>query len=344
MGIIAAIAGSVAWAVSNVLLASQVRATDALSASALRGLAAVIFLVVALFALGAAGDVGRMNASDLLQLAATGLVTLTIGEPLFVAAVAVIGMARAFTTVVGIYNTSAFLLAAILLGEEVTWDVGLGAALVLLGVYLVTLYGRPRLLRSPDAAPGARRGWRLPQPRIRPVGLGQERVNSAGQAATNAPHGSGEVRLPFLPAVRTGLGLGVTLAIAAGLVWGSGTVWLRSAAEGFDAVAATMIRLPVAAALLGMIAAARPQSRVRLRSLSRRALLVLVLSGMMAQGLAGILFIFALDEVGTGQTVVIFSASPLIALPLGALFLKERITLWVAVGTVIAVVGLALIA
>ena len=224
VGIVAAIAGSVTWAVSNVLLASQVRSTDALSASALRGLAAVIFLVVALFVLGAAGDVGRMNAGDLLQLAGTGLVTLTIGEPLFVAAVALIGMTRAFTTVVGIYNTSAFFLAAILLGEEVTWDVGLGAALVLLGVYLVTLYGRPRPPRSPDAAPGARRGWQLPQLRIRPAGLRQERLNSAEEAATNTPHDRGEVRLPTLPAVSSGLGLGVILAIAAGFAWGSGTV------------------------------------------------------------------------------------------------------------------------
>ncbi len=134
------------------------------------------------------------------------------------------------------------------------------------------------------------------------------------------------------------------MAVAAGLVWGAAAVWLADVAEGFNATAVGLARLPAAAGLL-MVAAWMDQgSSVRRRAVSRRTMWILVASGILAQGVASILFILALVEIGAGQSVVLFSTAPLIALPLGAIFLRERITVWVAVGTVLAVVGIALIA
>ena len=45
-----------------------------------------------------------------------------------------------------------------------------------------------------------------------------------------------------------------------------------------------------------------------------------------------------------GPNAVLFATAPLFGLPLGAIFLKEKITIWVAIGTGIAVGGIALIA
>ena len=71
---------------------------------------------------------------------------------------------------------------------------------------------------------------------------------------------------------------------------------------------------------------------------------MLSLSGLIGIGLGSIFFFTALQQLGAGRTVVLFSTSPLWALPLGAIFLQEKITVWVAVGTLIAVGGIVLLA
>lgn len=361
VGVYFALGGAAAWALSSTLLASQLRAADTLSASALRAVSAALFFLPIVFIVGAEGDIARMSARDVLQFAGTGLLSLMVGESLYAGAVAIIGMTRAFTTVVGIYNLAAFGLAALLLGESVSWDVAFGSAFVIAGVYLVSLYGRaeggpgavPRAVRRrsmpPQFAAAQRFGWRLSA--MRTVASFMASIagasGSPAQAARRAdpsPAGEIDVRLPFIGRLPARIGVGILMAVAAGLVWGAAAVWLADVAEGFNATAVGLARLPAAAGLL-MVAAWMDQgSSVRRRAVSRRTMWILVASGILAQGVASILFILALVEIGAGQSVVLFSTAPLIALPLGAIFLRERITVWVAVGTVLAVVGIALIA
>ena len=223
MGVAVALVGAASWAISSALLASQTQRVDTLSASVLRLGAALVFFIVLIFAVGAADDFGRMSALDFLELAAIGLLALTIGESLYSAAVATIGMTRAFTTVVVLYNLFAFLLAAVFLGETVSWDVGVGSILILVGVYLVVLYGRQR---------GA----------------------TVDQDPVLSPHGEAEVRLPLIGRVQPTLRLGIALAALNGLAWGAAAVWLQAAGDQFDESTVGAARLPVAAGVL-MIAA-----------------------------------------------------------------------------------------
>ena len=137
MGVFASLGGAFSWAFASTLLASQARKVDSLSASALRVSAAMVFLLLMLFILGSQGDIGRMSAWDILQLLGNGLLNLTIGESLYAAAVASIGLTRTLTTVIGTNNLSALLLAAVLLGESVTSSIILGVLLVGTGLCLV---------------------------------------------------------------------------------------------------------------------------------------------------------------------------------------------------------------
>jgi len=81
-----------------------------------------------------------------------------------------------------------------------------------------------------------------------------------------------------------------------------------------------------------------------LSRLSRRTMLIVALSGILSQGVSGLLFVVALGEIGAGQTVVLLSTAPLWGLVLSALVLREPITRWVIVGSVLALVGIALFA
>lgn len=335
MGLMAGLGGAFAFALASALVASQARRSDTLSSSAVRIVSAGVFFAAVLFLVGGNDDIARMAAGDILQLMGNGLLNLAAGETLYLAAVGLMGMTRAFTTVMGIYNLSAFLLAWILLDETVTWDVALGAVLILLGVYLVSFYGRAT---SPGLARIGRRSGGPEATAPTPADPPPHRPS------TPLPGGPGVVRFPIAGPLPASFGLGIVLAIATGLTWGVGAVWLRSAADGFDATAAGAIRLPVAASLLVLAALIPAESSVRRRALRHRTIGILIVSGILAFGVASVLFIVALEKVGAGQTVVLFSIGPLFALPLGAVFLGERITLWVVAGSVLALIGVALIA
>lgn len=313
MGVIAGLAGAFSWAFASTLLATQTGKLDSLSASAIRASAAFVFMIAALFVLGGVGDVGRMSATDVLQLMGTGLVNLLIGESLYAASVSAIGLTRSFTTVMGTYNLTAFSLAALLLGEPITLRIGGGALLIFAGVYLVATYGR----------------------------AAHDRANAAGAAAK-----AGEVRLPLIGTLSGGATTGVILGLCAGVAWGTGAVWLRHASDGIDASAASFVRMPPAMLLLVIAAVLQSSAHRRSRHphIPRRAIGLVAASGILTQGVSSILFILTLAEVGAGQTVVLFSTAPLWGLVLGAFILREPITRWVVVGSVLAILGIALLA
>ena len=353
MGIGAALAAAITWAVASTMLARQMRHVDTLSASFLRTSFALLFFAVVIFALDVERNFARMSATDILQFLGTGVVTLAIGENLYAAAVSMIGLARAFMLAVGLYNLMAFVLAALLLGEEITWRIVLGALLVVLGVCLVALYGRARAFpparpTAPSSATtSARFEWRRlpflrgadrPSP---PIAASPAPPTHESLVAARAPL---EVRLLLVGTLPSSFALGVGLALITGLAWASSAVWLSSVSEGFDAAAVGAARLPAATMVLGVSILAQRASSLRGGTVSRRQLAILGVSGVLGQGVASILFIFSLGEIGAGRTVVLFSTAPLFALPMGMLFLHERITWWVVGGTVLAMAGVVLLA
>lgn len=136
---------------------------------------------------------------------------------------------------------------------------------------------------------------------------------------------------------------GLVLVAVAAMAWAVATVWLRHAAGDANPVVAGAIRVPAAGVLLGAAALALPTSNLRLRTIPRRSGLILAASGVIGTGVGSLLFIYAVQEAGAGRTAVITSISPLFALPLGAIFLRERITRWIMAGTVLAVAGILLL-
>ena len=331
-GIIAAIAAAGVWALSAMLMATQTSRVDPLSISAIRAVWGASFVVVLLFAAGAQADLGAMSAGTIVELVLSAVVALALGDTLYVISIGLLGMNRSFTMSVGLYAVMSFALGAIFLDERVRWDTVLGSGLVLVGVYLVSIYGRSAAAESTD-----------------PDGqsISASRPPIAGAAELQASAGRGSARLGLRGHVlgpRHGTRLGLVLVALAALAWAISTVWLRDASEDFDALAVSAVRLPAAALVIGMAAGLRPGTALRRRSLSRRSLGVLVFAGIVGTGLGSWLFIFAVQEVGAGRTAVLSSVSPLFALPLGALVLGEPITRWVALGTALAVVGIVLIA
>ena len=72
-------------------------------------------------------------------------------------------------------------------------------------------------------------------------------------------------------------------------------------------------------------------------------LALIVVVGILGTGIGSWLYIYALAEAGTAKTVVLNSTSPLMAIPLSMLFLGERPTRRIALGTLLCVTGTLLV-
>ncbi len=119
-------------------------------------------------------------------------------------------------------------------------------------------------------------------------------------------------------------------------------IWLRVAAEGVDPAMAQAVRLPVAAALTVALALRAGHSIAPLRY-GRRSFVALLVTGIFGTAAGSMLYVVAVQEAGAARTAVLSSTAPLFALPMAALFLRERITARIIAGTAVSVSGIWLV-
>ena len=329
-GYAAAVVAAFVWAVSGAVIAHQGKRIDAFSISVVRATASLLFLVPAIFVLGAQGDFSRMSAGDIAQLIGTGFMATAIAETLFAVTIPLFGLTRTFTIAQGGTVLFAYVFGLIFIGDKITVLIGLGSAVVVAGVYIIANYGRPR--EEPVNRAAA-------EPT--PIAGGSVDVaeEPAGAMAGDALFG------PIAAFARAhAFAVGLTLSIAMAMMWGGASVWLRSASEGFDASAAAAIRMPVVIPFLILVAGVQPRSSLRRRSIPRRSLVWLTVSGMLGTGLVVVLIVASLQRVSAGEFTVLFNTGPLFGIVLGAIFLRERITPWVVVGAALVLGGIAMVA
>lgn len=137
------------------------------------------------------------------------------------------------------------------------------------------------------------------------------------------------------------LWLGVGAASVAALAWAISVVLMRPPLREMDAVTAQAVRLPLAAASLWLMPWAR--GAVGRLVASDRSVLVrmAVLSGLTA--VSSVLFVAGLKYAGVAVATVLSSTAPMFAMPLGYVFLGERLSRRAVVGTVFAVAGIVVL-
>ena len=136
-------------------------------------------------------------------------------------------------------------------------------------------------------------------------------------------------------------GVGVAAATIASLAWAVSIVLVKAPLREVDAIAAQAIRLPFAALLLwatpwsrGAVAAFRASDRASLRRLG-------VISALTAVSAA--MFMIAVKYADVAVAAVLSSTAPLFAVPLGVVFLGERLSPMAAIGAAVTVVGIVVL-
>lgn len=137
------------------------------------------------------------------------------------------------------------------------------------------------------------------------------------------------------------LWFGVWTAVIASIAWAVSTVMMKPPLREIEPLTAQAIRLPLASVLLfltpwtrGTLAALRDGGRGPLLRMG-------VLSVVTA--FSSVLFVASLKYAGVTVGAVLSSTAPLFAIPLGVMFLGERVSPAIVVGALIAVAGIVVL-
>jgi DME family drug/metabolite transporter len=147
LGELAALGGALTWALGGVLLTRVNRKVNVMAISAVRCLSASLFFYVLLLANGVWESLLHTSLATIAGLLLSVMIVLGAGDSAFFVAAKRIGMVRAMPITMT-YPLFTMLLAAIFLHERLSLPLGIGAGLILAGIYLLSSGER--------AAPAAR--------------------------------------------------------------------------------------------------------------------------------------------------------------------------------------------
>lgn len=136
---------------------------------------------------------------------------------------------------------------------------------------------------------------------------------------------------------------GVTMALMASVCWAGSMVMVAPGLQGLDSIMVASVRTPVMALILWAVVAVR-RTWPKLLALSRREWVIVVVGGLIGWGLGSVLFLLAVSLAGPTRAAIVTSTSPLFALPLSVVFLRERVNLGVLAGTALTVLGVVMVA
>ncbi len=136
---------------------------------------------------------------------------------------------------------------------------------------------------------------------------------------------------------------GLFLLILACVVWAISTAWLKAGMGDLDVLAVGIIRIVINALIL-LPVAGLVGGRREIAGNGMRNTAALAAAGVLGIGIGSLFYVFAVQEAGAGRTAVLTSTQPLFALPLAVLFLREKITPKVVLGTALCILGIWFVA
>jgi len=134
---------------------------------------------------------------------------------------------------------------------------------------------------------------------------------------------------------------GIIFALLAGLCWAGGTNLVKLGLYEVDPLMVNVIRLPFAILLLATLTLSRGEAS-EYRRYNHRTLIQVGISGFLGQAVGEVLFFISVQLAGATKAAILSSTSPLFIAPLSIIFLKEKLTKRVILGTIACALGILL--
>ncbi len=318
MGEAAALISAFTWSCSSIALASLSGRTAPAVLSALRLAFGSIVLVALLLVTGAAAEFRDAGAWVFIGLILSGLLGYAAGDTLYIRALAKVGIQRTFPVVQALFILLSVAGGIIVLDESAGIGLGIGAVLVGVGIYLVVTRTAVAIAGKPvEVAPGGVEAASAP-PLVEPE-----------PAAAHVP-------MTFRERIFSG---GYWMLPVVGLLWAVATILLAKSRGDLGAIAAGTLRTPAGAVGLLVVTAMFQRDELIKPFLSRSHIGAIAAAGIFGTALGSLLYVYAVIEAGAARTVVLNATAPLMAVPLAILFLGERFSRRIALGTVLCVAG-----
>jgi DME family drug/metabolite transporter len=148
IGEFAALGAAVSWTVSALLYKKALSDAKPVSANIVRLTLTSIVLLAFMVAVGLVGVLTKLPMSVVVLASVSGVIGLGLGDTLYMASLKMIGVARA-VPVTCTYPLFNLLWVALFAGEAVTWSVALGAVVIVLGVWMLSLSEKGEALGPP---------------------------------------------------------------------------------------------------------------------------------------------------------------------------------------------------
>ena len=329
VGILLALAVALTWTGSALAFSNASRRVGSVPVNLIR-------LVIALLMLTAVSAIARGRAlpTDATPfqfgwLAASGVVGFFIGDIALFRAFVVIGPRRA-TLLMSLAPAFAAVTGWIALDERLNVMQSLGIFATLVGVMWVI---------AERSAEGG----------VRSAEKGDEDVQVAASiaapaAAFTSPHSALQ---PPHSVVSTSVRFGIALGFLGALGQGVGAVMTKHAFRDgdFDPFACTQIRAAAAVPLFAIFLIASGRTRETLRALRDGPAMGFMTLGAFLGPFLGVSMLNAsIQRIPTGVTSTLAGMVPVFMIPVAAIVQRERISIRAAIGAIVAVGGVALLA
>jgi drug/metabolite transporter (DMT)-like permease len=137
LGEMAALGAAVCWAAAPIMYRQALFKVSPISANIVRCASNAIFMVVVLFGLGWAGILTSLPVSVLVLTVTSGIIGLVIGDTLYMYGLRYVGVSRA-VPLAATYPLFSLVWVTFLLHQPVTVAAVVGAAVILVGIWLIS--------------------------------------------------------------------------------------------------------------------------------------------------------------------------------------------------------------
>ena len=135
--------------------------------------------------------------------------------------------------------------------------------------------------------------------------------------------------------------LGIGLAVLAAICWSLGSVFLQIGVQDIDPIDATFVRMIFGGAIFVPLCLTAVKRGMPMPT--RRAAKIVLAAGFLGMTLGTLLYTYTVKLVGASIASLLGSTSPLFAVPISIIFLKESFSRRSIVGVLLTVVGVILV-
>lgn len=320
VGAAAALVSAFLWAATSTALTALSARSSAVVLSGVRLGAATICIPIVILLAGGADAFAGATPVTVLALVASGILGYAIGDTAYIRSLSLLGMQRVFPVSIAGYITLTVAGGWLFLDEPLGLMLIAGAGLIGIGITLIVLSSAEKPLEGiPVSGPA-------------PPAL--EAFADLGPV----------VALPRRVPKWASRGVeGYALLVLVSFAWATATLWLAWAGNELGAVGTWAVRTPVGAAGLVVLSITTRRGPLLAMLGDRRQMVTIVVAGVVGTAIGSLCYVFAVVEIGAARAAVLSATSPLMALPLALVFLKERTTWRIGAGTVACVAGIVLV-